>query len=526
MCGIFTSLRSAESKDFLREQFMKIQHRGPDHSTYLSVSDDIDFGFHRLAVNGLTAASHQPFHQQDCWIIANAEIFNYKELAAEHDIVLKTESDCEILIPLYRAIGLEAMIEKLDAEYAFALYDMRTDELIIARDHLGIRGLYVGKGEGDDLYWSSEAKAISFCTELEQFPTGCYWSSAQPDTYVRHYHHDYPISKFDSEEVICDGIRKELMSSIERRMMSDRPVGCFLSGGLDSSLVSALVARHFDDPKKLETFSIGLEGSPDLHHAQMVADHIGSTHHSVVKTESEFLDAIDAVIYTTGSYDVTTIRASVGHYLISQYVKEHSDVRVVFTGETIDEMGSYLYFQQAPSPEAFQAECTRLLEDIHYFDMLRGDRSISSAGIEARVPFASKSFVKFYMSIPPEQRMFNNERIEKYLLRKAFSDMDILPKEVLWRRKNGFSDSVSQRDRSWSSVIQEYVDLVISDEEFDTERFKYKQNTPQIKEAYYYRKRFEAMYGKHEVTPYMWLPKWCGDMVEPSARALSIYEAD
>ncbi len=322
-------------------------------------------------------------------------------------------------------------------------------------------------------------------------------------------------------------IKDLLTKAVVKRMMSDRPVGSLLSGGLDSSLVSAIANRHRTFDRPLETFSIGLSGSPDLEAAQLVADHIGSHHHNVEVQESDFLAALKETIYTTGSFDVTTIRASVGHMLISHYVRDHSDVKVLYTGETIDEMGSYLYFQNAPSPEAFHQEAVRLLKDIHFFDMLRGDRSISSAGLEARVPFSDKAFMAYYMGIDPKIRMFDGQRIEKYPLRKAFDGFNYLPDSVLWRRKNGFSDSVSSKKRSWSTIIKDYVDAIISDSEFERCKNDLDIDPPKTKEAYYFRKVFTEFYGDHQgLTPYQWLPKWCGDVVDPSARVLSIYEAD
>jgi asparagine synthase (glutamine-hydrolysing) len=270
-----------------------------------------------------------------------------------------------------------------------------------------------------------------------------------------------------------------------------------------------------------------MEGSPDLIRAQEVADFIGTKHHSVVCTEQDFLKALEETIYTTGSFDVTTIRASVGHMLISQYVRDHSDVKVVYTGETIDEMGSYLYFQNAPSPEAFQEEAVRLLENIHHFDMLRGDRSISSAGLEARVPFSDKAFMQFYMGIHPKYRMFDGERIEKHPLRAAFAKEGLLPESVLWRRKNGFSDSVSNLRKSWFEIIQDHIDTIISDEEFERKKGAFEHDPPQLKEGYYYRKVFSDHYRHHQkLTPYQWLPQWCGEIVDPSARVLNMYAGD
>jgi asparagine synthase (glutamine-hydrolysing) len=525
MCGIFASIDSVLDESFLVDAFMKIKHRGPDFSEFKAINEKANFGFHRLAINGLSPTGNQPMYKNHCWLIANAEIFNYKELAQKYAIELTTGSDCEVLIDLYRKVGIPKMLDELQAEFAFVLYDEISDEYIVARDHLGVRGLYIGRDEQGATYFSSESKALVFCDELQQFPPGHFWTSTS-DVFEPYFLHDYTSIKED-EAIYCAKIHQLLTASVEKRMMSERPVGCLLSGGLDSSLVAGILAKAYrKEGKVLETFSIGLPGSPDLIAAEKVAKHIGSKHHSVEATEEEFLAALEATVYMLGSYDVTTIRASVGHQLIAKYVSEHSDVKVLFSGETADEFGSYLYFQNAPSPQAFQDEAVRLLEDIHFFDMKRGDRSISNAGLEARVPFADRAFVEYYMSIPAEDRMFNSQKMEKYLIRKAFEADNLIPNEVLWRRKNGFSDSVSDVKKSWSSIIQSYVDTLISDEEYAQQKHSF-DKTPLTKEAYFYAKVFQQHYGKHsQLTPYQWLPKWCGDVVDPSARVLSIYEAD
>jgi asparagine synthase (glutamine-hydrolysing) len=421
-------------------------------------------------------------------------------------------------------IGEEQMLEEIDGEFAFVLYDESKELYIAARDHLGVRGMYMGFEESE-IYFASESKAIAFTNHLNQFPPGHHWNS-YTDEVVPYFTQDYETSGF-SEEDYCQKINTLLTESVEKRMMSERPLGCLLSGGLDSSLVAGILARKLKEKgKQLETFSIGLEGSPDITAAQKVADHIGSKHHSIVCTEQDFLQQLEHTVYMLGSYDVTTVRASVGHQLIAQYVRDHSEVKVLFSGETADEFGSYLYFQNAPDSRSFQQESIRLLKDIQFFDMKRGDRSISNAGLEARVPFADKAFVKFFMSIPAELRMFSDQKIEKYLIRKAFEGEDLIPGEVLWRRKNGFSDSVSSKQKSWSEVIKDHMETLISDEEFQTEKFRFTPEPPS-KEAFFYLKTFEKTYGSHfQLTPYQWLPKWCGDVKDPSARVLEIYQAD
>ncbi len=527
MCGIFAAIDTKKDKKFLFPHYQKIQHRGPDDSTYREISEKIHFGFHRLAINGLHPASNQPFFIDGVWLIANAEIFNYKALAEEYALHLQTDSDCEVLIHLYKKLGLTKMLDLLVGEFAFVLYDIEKDTVFACRDHLGIRGMYMGRDEDGATYFASEAKALSFCSQLKQFPPRHIWDSTT-GTFSSYYELSFPQHSDQSEKTHLREIKTLFTKAVKDRMLSDRKIGCLLSGGLDSSLVSAIVAREALDPKDIETFSIGMEGSPDLIAAQKVADHIGTTHHSIVFTEQQFLDGLKETVYITGSFDVTTIRASVGHQLVSNWIKENSDVKVLFTGETIDEMGSYLYFQQAPSAEEFQKEGIRLLQDIHFFDMLRGDRSISSAGLEARVPFADREFVEYFMGIDPALRMFDGtEKIEKYLLRKAFEDEDLVPKDVLWRRKNGFSDSVSKKTRSWSTVIQDYVHTLVSNKEFEESKDRYAHDRPLTKEGYWYRKVFEQFYGEFDAaTPYQWLPRWCGEVTDPSARVLEMYKAD
>jgi asparagine synthase (glutamine-hydrolysing) len=524
MCGIFAAIDTEKPTQFLIDEFMKIKHRGPDASEFKTIKENTHFGFHRLAINGLTPKGNQPMYKNGVWLVANAEIFNYLELAEKYNFTLETGSDCEVLIDLYKTVGVDQMLEDIDGEFAFVLYDEAKDLYVASRDHLGVRGMYMGTDDSE-IYFSSESKAIAFSKALNQFPPGHYWTSKTGD-FVAYFTHDYKTSDLPEDDY-CAQINKLLTESVEKRMMSERPLGCLLSGGLDSSLVAGILARKLKEKgKQLETFSIGLAGSPDITAAQKVADHIGSKHHSIVCTEQDFLDQLEHTVYMLGSYDVTTIRASVGHQLVAQYVRDHSDVKVLFSGETADEFGSYLYFQNAPDSDSFQQESIRLLKDIQFFDMKRGDRSISNAGLEARVPFADKAFVRFYMSIPPEQRMFSDTKIEKYLIRKAFEKENLIPSDVLWRRKNGFSDSVSSKQKSWSEVIKDYVETLVSDEEFQAKKFNYSPEPPS-KEAYFYLKTFENTYGSHfQLTPYQWLPKWCGDIKDPSARVLEIYQAD
>ena len=323
---------------------------------------------------------------------------------------------------------------------------------------------------------------------------------------------------------IYHNVRQLLTEAVDKRLMSDRPIGCLLSGGLDSSLIAALVARNYE-PGTLETFSIGLKGSTDLYFAKKVAEHIKTKHHHIELEESDFLNAIEEVIYAIESYDTTTVRASVGNYLVSKYIKENTDCTVIYNGDGSDEVcGSYLYLKNAPDPESFHNECKKLLREIHCFDVLRSDRCVSENGLEPRTPFLDKAFVNYYMSIEPRLRM-SDSRMEKYILRQSFNNTNLLPDDVLWRQKEAFSDGVSGKEKSWFEVIQDMVESKISDQQFESFKDSHPFNTPLLKESMFYRMIFEKHFGdKHaNVIPHFWMPQWCGEQIDPSARVLSVY---
>jgi len=362
---------------------------------------------------------------------------------------------------------------------------------------------------------------------ITPFPPGTVWFSDEPYLFSAYYSYSYPVTEEGTEEEICNNIRDLLTKSVEKRMMSEREIGCLLSGGLDSSLISALVSKNMKaNGKKLKTFSIGMEGSPDLEYAKKVAEHIDSEHHVVQLTSQEFLDAIETVIYNIESYDTTTVRASVGNYLVSKYIRENTNCKVVFNGDGADEvcMG-YVYNQNAPSDEEFYYENIRLLREIHYFDVLRSDRSISSNGLEPRTPFLDKDFVEYYMNIEPEHKRFGkNNKPEKYLLRKAFEESGLLPDEVLWRHKCAFSDGVSSIENSWHKTLKQFVDSQLSDEEFELIKKNTEHCKPILKESAFYRKIYESYYGEHvALIPHFWMPRWT-NVTDPSARELSNYK--
>ena len=553
MCGIFGYI----SKFLLTENvinthgisrgFNKIRDRGPNNTQHCLI-DNIYLGFHRLAINDLSENGNQPMQLNNYFLVCNGEIFNYKKLKEEFNFEFKSNSDCEIILHLYdyfvkenRKDIFNIICNLLDGEFAFILYDGNKQKTYIARDPYGVRPLFFGRSEFGDYVFSSELKGMCNLVEsANQFNPGKYMvlKNNNIDNLLKNKniicystkYHNIDTNMIDNSKHIEDNIIEEINSvfkeAVYKRMMSDREICSLLSGGLDSSLVSAILSKKLG-PNKLKTFSIGLKGSPDLEYAKNVAEHIKSIHHSIEIEEEEFLNYIEEVIYKIESYDITTVRASVGNYLVGKYIKENSNCKVVFNGDFSDEVaGGYRYFKNTSNPDMFHNECVRLLDNIHYYDCLRSDRSISTHGLECRVPFADKDFVNYYMSIDSKLRM-SDKRIEKYLIRKAFEKENLLPEEVLWRKKEAFSDGVTSETRSWHKIIEEFVDKKISDNDFNTLQNNFSFNKPLTKEALYYRIIFERTYNKFEnIIPYFWMPKWCGDVSDPSAREIKLRMID
>ena len=527
MCGIFSYKGRSYNWQDLQDAFSLISYRGPDNSQHNTIADDVLFAFHRLAIMGTTKSGDQPMkHPQDesLTLICNGEIYNYKDLAEKYNFNLETGSDCEIILCMYRTFGIEKMVKELDGVFMFVLHDATTNLLFASRDPFGVRPGFIGMKE-KELFIASEAKPLmEFCDEVIPFQPGTWWSSEAPNKFNRYFNYNGGSIKETDENDICTQIRTLLTNAVKKRLMAERQIGCLLSGGLDSSLITSLVS-HYNQDNQLNTFSIGMPDSIDLKYAQTVANFLNTQHHQIEISEKEFLGAIETVIYNIESYDTTTVRASVGNYLISKYIRENTDCKVIFNGDGSDEVCcGYTYLKQAPSLEALQNESKRLVKEIHYFDVLRSDRSISSNGLEARTPFLDKAFVEYYLSISAELKKFDGKkRLEKYLLRKAFDQKGFLPDEVLWRRKCAFSDGVSSQKRSWHKIIQNFVNQIISDEEFFQERKRLKHCMPQLKESYYYRKIFESFFGHHDkLVPHFWMPKWV-DSNDPSARELEGY---
>ena len=609
MCGIFALLNNKMTFkcEEVEEAFDKGNPRGPEDSRLqLSVSpDNITLGFKRLAINGLNKKSGQPLTIDNITLICNGEIYNYKELYQQMNITPQTESDCEVIIHLYKLYGIEQTLIMLDGYFAFILYDIQDTfkpKVMVARDPFGVRPLFILEHNDDcvensdvsnNKYMTNET-ILGFASELKmlnpllnsergilkysklyipypkhvrggkptftisQFPPGCYSiytksSSENSEWYsienkVSYYSSIPPISVLkpysdDGHSKTLDDIYRLLDNAVKKRVVdtTERPIGCLLSGGLDSSIITALVHKHYKGT--LKTFSIGMVGSEDLKYAKMVAEYLKTEHTEIVLTPDEFFDAIPDVIRTIESYDTTTVRASVGNYLIGKYISEHTDVKVVFNGDGSDEVtGGYLYFKKAPDALEFDRECRRLINNIHYFDGLRSDRCISAHGLECRTPFLDRTFVDYYLSIPMSLRYPQKLTehldiiryksspdliIEKMLLRQAIlsGNIYLLPNEIVDRQKEAFSDGVSGNAGSWYSIINEKLPINNELLAIDTltEITNFDHNTPTTSEQLYYRKLYDSFYPHtSKVIPYFWMPKYV-NATDSSARTLDFY---
>jgi len=503
MCGIVCAFDLKEKSDILRPQILEmaknIRHRGPDWSGVYS-DDKVILAHERLAIVD-PASGKQPLFSEDKKLIlaANGEIYNHRQLRKQFpDYNFQTESDCEVILALYKEKGFD-FIDEMNGIFGFAIYDVDKDEYFVARDHMGIIPLYIGWDKQGTFYVASELKALEgVCTKIELFPPGHYMSS-KDGKFVQWYKRDwedYDAVKENKTEIA--EVRQALEDAVHRQLMSDVPYGVLLSGGLDSSITSAIAKKYAerrieaDDKEQawwpqLHSFSVGLDGSPDLAAAQKVAEHIGTVHHEIKFTIQEGLDAIKDVIYQLETYDITTIRASTPMYLMARVIKSMG-IKMVLSGEGADELfGGYLYFHKAPNAKEFHEETVRKLSKLHMYDCLRANKSLAAWGIEGRVPFLDKEFIDVAMRINPRDKMINGERMEKWVIRKAFEDM--LPESVAWRQKEQFSDGVGY---SWIDTLKEVVDKEVSDEQLENAHFRFPIQTPQNKEEYYYRTIFEG----------------------------------
>jgi len=502
MCGIVCAFNLKQPSEKLRPQLLamskKIRHRGPDWSGIFNNNNAI-MVHERLAIVDPTSGK-QPLYSEDNNLVlaANGEIYNHVELRKQYEgsYNFQTQSDCEVILSLYKEKGV-SFLDELNGIFGFALYDVAKDEYFIARDHMGIIPLYMGWDENGTFYVASELKALEgVCAKIELFPPGHYLHSS--DGKIKRWYDrdwkDYDAVK--DNETNIKTLRKALEDAVHRQLMSDVPYGVLLSGGLDSSITSAIAKKYAekrvesDDKDKawypqLHSFAIGLEGSPDIAAAKLVAEHLDTVHHEIKFTIQEGIDALRDVIYHLETYDITTIRASTPMYLLARAIKAMG-IKMVLSGEGADEIfGGYLYFHKAPSAKDFHEETVRKLDKLHMYDCLRANKSLAAWGIEGRVPFLDKEFIDVAMRINPKDKMINGERMEKWVLRKAFEDM--LPESVAWRQKEQFSDGVGY---SWIDTLKDMVEKEVSDEQLTNAHYKFPIQPPTTKEEFYYRSIF------------------------------------
>ena len=522
MCSIMGYCGAEADMEKFRKGFRRTKSRGPDDSRIIDTGKGL-LGFHRLSIMGLTPSGMQPFGLDGSWVVCNGELYGFEK---ERDdlrrkgYTFSSDSDCEIILPMYFEYGTQ-MFSRLDAEFAMIFFDGRSGEYLAARDPIGIRPLYYGFDEKGIIIFASEAKNLVGLTDtILPFPPGHYYRGGE---FIR-YADMSAVEEVspDGLDAACSKIREKLIAGVEKRLVSDAKVGFLLSGGLDSSLVCAIASQKSREP--IRTFAIGMEKDAiDLKYARQVAEYIGSNHTEIIMTKEEVLENLERVVELLGTYDITTIRASMGMYLVCRAIHEQTDVRVILTGEISDELFGYKYTDFAPNAQAFQEEAEKRIREIHMYDVLRADRCISVNSLEARVPFGDLDFVKYVMSLPPEMKM-NRYGKGKYLLRHAFEGMNLLPDEILWREKAAFSDAVGH---SMVDDLKEYAESLYTDEEFYDRRIRFKHARPFTKESLLYRELFEKHYpGQSRMVSDFWMPnrEWEGCNVnDPSARVLSNY---
>ncbi len=522
MCSIMGYLGKRIPLDMLVDGFYKTIARGPDLSRMLSVGDGY-LMFHRLTIMGLEKSGMQPFERNGDAVVCNGELYEFRKMrdALFSGYDFKSGSDCELLLPMYQRYGTD-MFSMLDAEYALIIYDHKTDSLIAARDPIGIRPLFYGYDEDGSIIFASEAKNLTGLTDtIKPFPPGHYWKDGNFVQYTNLT--DVKEYSKDDLDAVCGNIREKLEAGVIKRLDADVPVGFLLSGGLDSSLVCAIANKFLPGP--IKTFAIGMrDDAIDLKYAKQVADYLGADHTEVIVSTQDAIGALRDVVRILETYDITTVRASVGMYLVCKYIHENTGIRVLLTGEISDELFGYKYTDFAPSEDEFQKEAKKRIDEIYMYDVLRADRCISANSLEARVPFGDLDFVKYVMQVDPALKM-NRFGKGKYLLRHAFEG-DYLPHDILYREKAAFSDAVGH---SMVDQIKAYAEKLYTDEEFAERSAKYTFATPFTKESLLYRELFEAEYpGQAHMVKDFWMPnrEWEGCNVDdPSARVLANYGA-
>lgn len=523
MCSIMGYLGTSISMEEFKKHFDETISRGPDMQKIVEIESGGIIGFERLSIMGLTKEGMQPFKLNNNLLVCNGEIYCFRpirERLSETYHFMST-SDCEILLPLYEEKGVE-MFKELDAEFACIIYDAKKGSIVAARDPIGIRPLFYGYTEAGEIVFASEAKnLVGLVGKVMPFPPGHYYIDGKFVCYRDMTEVKTVVD--DDLEIICGNIHDKLVEGIRKRLDADAPLGFLLSGGLDSSLVCAVSAKILKEP--IKTFAIGMSTDAiDLKYAKEVADFIGSNHQEIIITKEDVINALPDVVHLLGTFDITTIRASIGMYLICKAIHEQTDVRVLLTGEISDELFGYKYTDFAPNAEEFQKEAAKRIRELYMYDVLRADRCISVNSLEARVPFGDLDFVQYVMSINPEKKM-NVYGKGKYLLRHAFEG-DYLPEDILMREKAAFSDAVGH---SMVDYLKAYAEEKYTDEEFEKLSAKYTHAKPFTKESLLYRELFENFYpGQGEMIVDFWMPNksWEGcDVNDPSARVLSNYGA-
>ena len=526
MCSIMGYCGSGLDLQTFMKQLKRTVSRGPDATKVVDTGKGY-LGFNRLSIMGLTPSGMQPFELDGNYVVCNGELYGFeaeREKLKEKGYTFASDSDCEIILPMYREYGT-AMFARLDAEFACVIYDGQAGRYIAARDPIGIRPLYYGYDHNGVIVFASEAKnLVGLCGMIRPFPPGHYYEGGKFIQYCDIAHPGKVIT--DDLETVCTNIREKLIRGVEKRLVADAKVGFLLSGGLDSSLVCAIAAKISDRP--IRTFAIGMsEDAIDLKYARQVAEHIGSDHTEVFMTPEDVISSLETVIELLGTFDITTIRASIGMYHVCKAIHEMTDLRVILTGEISDELFGYKYTDFAPDADAFQKEAEKRIQELHMYDVLRADRCISVNSLEARVPFGDLAFVDYVMSIDPKLKI-NTYGKGKYLLRHAFDSgicgEEWLPDEILWREKAAFSDAVGH---SMVDYLKEYAGTCYTDEEFEAGCRKYSHARPFTKESLLYRDIFEKHYpGQAFMIRDFWMPNrnWKGcDVNDPSARVLSNY---
>ena len=523
MCGFLVVGSEEFELQVFQKALDKAAYRGPDYQ-HVSIDHGITWGFNRLSIMDLSTNGNQPFVYKDYTLVCNGEIYNYPALKTklESSYTFKSGSDCEVLIPLYEQYGLEILCKYLDAEFALVLYDNKTKQLMAARDPMGIRPMFYGYSKKEhQICFASEAKALfDLCDDIMPFPPGHYYLDGQ---FVCYNDLSDPKTIVDDDlETIAGKLKTKLEKAVEKRFMSDAPIGYLLSGGLDSSLVCAIGQKLSDKP--IRTFAIGMESDPiDLKYAKQVADYLGTEHTEVIMNKENLYQHLKEVIYHLETFDITTIRASMAMYILCKYIHQNTDIKVIMTGEVSDELFGYKYTDFAPNAKAFQEEASKRIKELYMYDVLRADRCISAHALEGRVPFADLDFVDYSMSIDPAKKM-NVYNKGKYLLRHAFEGTDYLPHDILFREKAAFSDAVGH---SMVDYLKELAEDKYSDEDVLNAKDKYSYCTPFTKESLMYRDIFESFFPQQgKWIKDFWMPnkEWenC-DVDDPSARVLKNY---